>query len=701
MTFRGRARSRGGKYCGGSSGPSLVRTTASFLSAMPSMFTYTRADTVATYRDSSGVLQQATSSQPLFDHLSDGTQKGLRMEPGRQNKIGCYNASPTDWTGMTQFGGAVFSIADDTAALTAVGLHEVGNAHVFKIDNSAGGSDSGVYWGVTTGNTNPHAMSVWARTTTGGAFISTLGGAGAAVFSGASYQRVLSENVTPANSGDSMAIVVPAGSVLYFILPQFEEGVYATGEIVTSGAAATRVEPSLVNSDMTGIGTSAGGIVMEYDDPRPRWSSLVDTLFSMGTAGVTDRIALFKGGTGDLLFRTTKASTEYLNYDFSGDAVVEGITSVGLSYSSTGTGIISINGVNVANSSGLTLPTSFSAGLCVGTFPGGGTPMTGWVRRIDLFSGAPNAATLNARTDVTLETSGNYDADRNMIMFMGQSNSVGLGPGTAPTYTNTGSISLLGNDGVLKTYADPYDSTTDEQFGTAWLSDSAAANSYAGTIIDDLVGYIGGEWCAVPANKGGTGVLYDTANSSVDGWWTQTDLGGNVTALCPTVYCAIQRIKQAKAIGTIRSIVWDQAATDGLYGHDTTEFKDATERLISLLRQYAGNVPVIIVVMQNKPDAGWIDSEYPDNNWADIQQAQRDLVISDSDWVESEPYELQSDELHFTTDGYVNLGHAISGVCTELLTGSPPPTSDEGIVYIPDGNALYTPEGSVLYFPNA
>lgn len=143
---------------------------------------------------------------------------------------------------------ATLSVVDDTAALATAGLQNIcASGKVYKLDNSAGvGTASVVAFSGSTGNTNPHAISIYCRTTgaVSGA-IFALGGGGAAgdvalpAISGA-YTRKTATGTPSAGSNTLNIYNVPAGGSAYFILPQLEELPFATSPIITAGATATR-----------------------------------------------------------------------------------------------------------------------------------------------------------------------------------------------------------------------------------------------------------------------------------------------------------------------------------------------------------------------------------------------------------------------------------------------------------------------------
>ncbi|MEK7802501.1 MAG: hypothetical protein AAB276_08615, partial [Pseudomonadota bacterium] len=69
-------------------------TLFTFTQGLPSQVTYTRADTVSTYRNGNGQLVQASTGQPRIDHREDGLALGILIEGTRTNKVSVYNAAP-------------------------------------------------------------------------------------------------------------------------------------------------------------------------------------------------------------------------------------------------------------------------------------------------------------------------------------------------------------------------------------------------------------------------------------------------------------------------------------------------------------------------------------------------------------------------------------------------------------------------------
>lgn len=224
--------------------------------ALPTGFTYTRADTVATYRDSNGIMRVAASNTPRFNFpvTGDGVASGygLREEPGRTNLCTNFNKSPTDLTGITAGGDvlAVVACVDDTTGLSnsAAKLNLIGNAKVIEIDNTLGVTAATATISGATGSTSKASMSAFIYCVSGGGLIGTDGGASTTSFSAnTTYTLTKSENFTPASTSVKMMVTANAGAKVRFILNQMELGAHASSSIIVAGASAARANE--VNQD--------------------------------------------------------------------------------------------------------------------------------------------------------------------------------------------------------------------------------------------------------------------------------------------------------------------------------------------------------------------------------------------------------------------------------------------------------------------
>jgi hypothetical protein len=182
------------------------------------------------------------------------TDQGLLIEEARTNKCTNFNANPTDTTNITLSGdaAATLTVVDDTAALAAAGLQNIATSgKVFKLDNSGGSGSADAIIGGATGNTNAHSVSAFARVTAGNAFI-RFNGSNVVTYSTSSYARGSATNIVPLSTA-TVTIRANAGSVVYFILNQLEEGPFVTSPIVTAGASATRAAdiPQLTGAALT------------------------------------------------------------------------------------------------------------------------------------------------------------------------------------------------------------------------------------------------------------------------------------------------------------------------------------------------------------------------------------------------------------------------------------------------------------------
>lgn len=241
--------------------------------SLPSGMTYTRNDAVATYRDSAGVMQVSAVNTPRFDHTSAGIPLGMLFEDTRQNKCTDYNANPTDTTGWTKAGdaNATFTVVSDTVALGLSKLNGVcSSGNVYKLDNSLGSGVAYVTNSGTTGNTNNHSYSIYARGD-GTGVIGDLrrSGSGATLVdinAGAVYSRVVNEDMTSDGTSNALRVVADAGKVVYFILAQQEEAAFCSTPIVTAGATATRELDlcSLALSGKTYFDESQGFLIARY-----------------------------------------------------------------------------------------------------------------------------------------------------------------------------------------------------------------------------------------------------------------------------------------------------------------------------------------------------------------------------------------------------------------------------------------------------
>jgi hypothetical protein len=174
---------------------------------------------------------------------------GILREEARTNKCRNFNANPDGaLTNITQSGdvAAILTEVDDVAALLAGGLLGLcTSGKVFRLDNSAGSSNAFAVMAGNAGNINIHTVSAFVRGAgTGIVDIHVGTGPTASVPLTSFYQRI-SATAAISNSTACLRVRAPAGTVVYFILTQYEEAISPSSPIVVAGAAASRAADSI------------------------------------------------------------------------------------------------------------------------------------------------------------------------------------------------------------------------------------------------------------------------------------------------------------------------------------------------------------------------------------------------------------------------------------------------------------------------
>ena len=177
------------------------------------------------------------------------TDLGILREEARTNKCRNVNANPDGaLTNISKSGDTAATLAevDDMVALVAAGLqHICTSGKVFLLDNSAGSSNAFAVVAGEAGNTSIHTVSGYVRGAgTGIVDIHVGSGPTASATLTASYQRIFA-SAAVSNSTASLRVRAPAGSVVYFILTQYEEAISPSSPIVVAGAAASRAADSI------------------------------------------------------------------------------------------------------------------------------------------------------------------------------------------------------------------------------------------------------------------------------------------------------------------------------------------------------------------------------------------------------------------------------------------------------------------------
>ena len=172
---------------------------------------------------------------------------GYFGEVARTNKCTNYNANPPDSTNINVGTNLTVTQVTDATELAAAGLDGV-TGIVHKVVSTDGVATRRITISGPTTNTNTHSAKVFLRVESGStafmadSFDATQLGA---TITETSYQEVVANGFIPAATTTTIAIYLDALGTCYFILNQLEEGSFATSEIITEGAAATRNKDEL------------------------------------------------------------------------------------------------------------------------------------------------------------------------------------------------------------------------------------------------------------------------------------------------------------------------------------------------------------------------------------------------------------------------------------------------------------------------
>lgn len=216
--------------------------------------------------DADGVLRSALANAPL---VSNG---GLSAWLSRTNKSTNYNANPpaliamTDGTSFTaaatnvaaQGGDANsrWGVVDAAAQILAAGLAGVCTAgRAYRINDTAGAAAADLNLLGAAGNTNVHTVSAYILGTGNAKLGTGLAGATFALqfaLSSGFVRRAASG--TPGSTQGGRVIAL-AGADVFAILPQYEEGSFASPPIITTGGTATRQAENLT---MSGLALAPG-----------------------------------------------------------------------------------------------------------------------------------------------------------------------------------------------------------------------------------------------------------------------------------------------------------------------------------------------------------------------------------------------------------------------------------------------------------
>lgn len=337
---------------------------------------------------------------------------------------------------------------------------------------------------------------------------------------------------------------------------------------------------------------------------------------------------------------------------------VAGLHKLAIAYENGDTAFY-LNGVPVGRNTSANIPVVNR--VAVGSRAGGTLPFDGTIGAVKYYNTRKDDEFLRSQTvNIPKAITASYNSDLNIIMFKGQSNSSGRATSDV-VLTNSG-LKLIGNDGALKDYADPYDDDTSAIFEA--LTDSGADGSYAGKVIDDIKTSEDGVWGAMPANLGGTPVIGATVGWAFDYASSGTATGEKRTSA--QAYAAYIHSLIAKRHGVLRAIVWHQGESDALATTPEASFKAATQSWLSFLNSTL-DVPVIIVGLHKWYTSAGMGIE---TDWNNVRTWQEDIAdlytwasFADLAAVDGNA----SDRIHLDITGNTAAGGIVSAAVASAL----------------------------------
>jgi hypothetical protein len=382
-------------------------------------FVVTRASTKLRI-GSNGLYGSVANNVPAFEFNTDGSYRGLLVEPGATNlALRSQEFGTSPWTAEATSSVSVNTqVAPDgaTTADTYTQGATPGSARIQQAYTTTSGAQitqsvfvkksvgTHIRFSLADSATVANGGGAWFNLDTGA--VGTSGATGTGTFTSASisalpngWYRLSVTVAVPATTGYLFLLYVAsadnsstrlANGEVFLWQAQVETGSVATSPIVTTAGTASRVADSNVLTGATSlIGQSAGFVVVEVN---MRNAGVNRGLISLNDGTNDNRMSLQVGGGNTVELRVVRATV--LQGASTGVAITEGVQRWGFRYSASGCHI-SRNGVTVATIGAITVPATSRIDAFQAV---AGAQFNGWGRSIVMGNTDITEATLNALT---------------------------------------------------------------------------------------------------------------------------------------------------------------------------------------------------------------------------------------------------------------------------------------------------------------
>jgi hypothetical protein len=348
-------------------------------------FTVTRASTKLRI-GSDGLYGSVANNVPAFEFNTDGSYRGLLVEPGATN-LALHSQDFTQ---------GVWAKTVSASVTANTGIAPDGTMTADTFTAGADGSQIQYSFVASAGVTYTASFFIRRITGTGVVNIRSVENVNTPVVITSSWQRY---SVTTTSTTTTIRIgmtLATNGDAVEIWQAQLETGSVATSPIVTTAGTASRVADSVTLASASSlIGQSAGTLYIEYE--RANFTTTGNTrLFNVSDGSTANRILFLISPAGLQNMTITTASSEQAS--ISTGASIFGMNRTAVAYAVNDIAVYR-NGSSVGTDASATIPACNRVNIGNGENGAGASDnFTGWIRSAVLFPTRLANATLTALT---------------------------------------------------------------------------------------------------------------------------------------------------------------------------------------------------------------------------------------------------------------------------------------------------------------